>query len=193
MEFLPTIIVAAVIFGLCFLLDKGFTKVFRGKAQHASGRSVRVNKHYGGAGTVLLVLGVAAVLSGIAGEWVLVAGGCVLILVGAALIVYYMTFGIYYDDDSFLYSTFGKKSMTYQHNQIHCQQLYVVQGGNIVVELHMTDGRTVQVQLQFKNAEDFLNTAFLGWVRQKNLDMREGNWDFHDPQNSCWFPKAEDC
>ena len=103
-----------------------------------------------------------------------------------------MTFGIFYDGDSFVYTTFGKKSKVYQYNQIRCQQLYMVQGGNIVVELHMTDGSTVQVQLQLQGAETFLNTAFLGWVRQKNLDVRDGCCDFHDPDNSCWFPSAED-
>lgn len=192
MEFIPFILIGAAIFGLCYLFDKGFTKLFRGQTQHLSGRAVRASKHYGGVGTVVAVIGIGAVFTGLEGEWVLIAGGSVMILVGVALALYYLTFGIYYDDDSFLYSTFGKKSVSYRYHQIQGQQIYIVQGGNIVVELHMTDGKTVQVQLHFKSAEDFLNTAFLGWVRQRNLDMRQGNWDFHDPDNSCWFPKVED-
>jgi hypothetical protein len=103
-----------------------------------------------------------------------------------------MTFGIFYDADSFVYTTFGKKSPVYPYNQIRCQQLYILQGGGIVVELHMVNGNTVQVQLQLSGAEDFLNTAFLGWVRQNNLDARDGCCDFHDPEKSCWFPSMED-
>ena len=38
------LLVAAVVFGICFLADKGFTKIFRGQVQHRSGLSVRPNK-----------------------------------------------------------------------------------------------------------------------------------------------------
>ena len=192
MDFLPFVLVAAAIFGVCFLFDKGFTRIFRGTAQHLSGRSIRANKHYGGIGTVLIAIGIGALLSGLAGEWVLLVGGSIVLLLGMALVVYYLSFGIYYDDDSFVYSSFGRKSLTFRYEEICAQQVYVVQGGNIMVELHMASEKAIQVQLQFQNAEDFLNTAFLGWVRQKNLDMREGDWSFHDPDNSCWFPKVEE-
>lgn len=191
MEYIAILLVAAATFGICFLFDKGFTKVFRGKAQHVSGRSVRLSKKYGAFGLILFILGLAAVFTGLSDGWVLIAGGAVVMLLGISLVVYYMTYGIFYDDDGFVYTAFGRKSVTYPYNQILHQQLYVVQGGNILVELHMTDGRAVQVQLQLQGAEDFMNTAFLGWVRQKNLDMREGNWEFHDPQKSCWFPAEE--
>lgn len=192
MEFIPIILIAAVVFGLCYLFDKGFTKLFRSEVQHISGRSIRANKRYGSFGAILVFIGIGGLVGGEKVGWPLIIGCGILMLTGIGLIVYYLSFGIYYDDDSFLYSTFGRKSVSYRYNQIKGQKLYVVQGGHIVVELHMTDGKAVQIQLQFKNAEDFLNTAFLGWVRQRNLDMRQGNWDFHDPDNSCWFPKVEE-
>lgn len=191
MELIAILLVAAAVFGICFLVDKGFTKLFRSQAQHYSGLSVRLNKKFGAFGLVLFVLGIAAVFTGLGDSWVLIAGGAVLLAVGVGLVVYYMTYGIFYDDDSFIYTTFGKKSVTYRYNQIRGQQLYVVQGGSIIVELHMTDGSAVQVQLQMQGADAFLDTAFLGWVRQKNLDARSG-FEFHDPENSCWFPKVEE-
>ena len=192
MEYLAVIIFAALVFGICFLVDKGFTKLFRSQAQHHSGQAVRLNKKYGAFGLILTVLGLATVFAGLSATWIFIAAGVIVIVVGISLVVYYMTFGIFYDADSFVYTTFGKKSVVYQYNQIRCQQLYILQGGGIVVELHMTGGNTVQVQLQLKGAEDFLNTAFLGWVRQKNLDVRSGCCDFHDPEQSCWFPPMED-
>lgn len=191
MEYIGVLVVAALVFGVCFAIDKGFTKLFRSQAQHRSGTAVRLNKKYGAFGLILAVLGIAAIISGISQSIVLLVGGVIVVAMGAALVVYYMTFGIYYDGDSFLYTTFGKKSRAYHYSQIRSQQLYVVQGGNIIVELHMTDGSAVQVQLALQGAEDFLNTAFLGWVRQKNIDIRE-NCDFHDPENSCWFPAEEE-
>lgn len=191
MEYLAVILFAAVVFGICFLVDKGFTKLFRSQAQHHSGKAIRLNKKYGAFGLILFVLGLATVFAGLSDTWIFIAAGAVVILVGVALVVYYMTFGIFYDADGFVYTSFGKKSITYRYNQIRGQQLYVVQGGHIIVELHMTDGRTVQVQLQLQGAEDFMNTAFLGWAFQKNLDVRNG-CDFHDPDNSCWFPNMEE-
>lgn len=190
MEFIGVIVVAALVFGVCFLVDKGFTKLFRSQAQHRSGTAVRLNKKYGAFGLILIVLGVGAMFSGIAQSVVLLVGGLIVAAMGAALVVYYMTFGIFYDDEGFVYTTFGKKSRTYQYSQIRSQQLYVVQGSNIIVELHMTDGSAVQVQLALQGAEEFMNAAFSNWARQKNMDIRE-NCDFHDPQNSCWFPAEE--
>ena len=190
MEYLAVILFAAIVFGVCFLVDKGFTKLFRSQAQHHSGHAVRLNRKYGAFGLILAVLGLATVFAGLSETWIFIAAGAVLIVLGIALVVYYMTFGIFYDAEGFIYTTFGRKSTVYQYNQIRCQQLYVVQGGSIVVELHMTNGSTVQVQLNLKDADSFLNTAFSGWVRQKGLDA--GSCDFHDPENSCWFPAMEE-
>ena len=190
MEIAFVLLVAAATFGVCFLVDKGFTKLFRSQSQHYSGLAVRLNKKYGAVGLILCVIGIGAVLTGLSATWVLVAGGAIVTLMGAALVVYYMTFGIFYDKESFVYTSFGKKSVTYRYNQIRAQQIYIVQGGNILVELHMTDETTVQVQLQLKGADKFLDTAFDGWCAQRGIDPDA--CAFHDPDNSCWFPKTED-
>ena len=182
MDWLPMLIIAALIFGVCFLIDKGFTKVFRGQKQHASGLSVRLSKRYGAAGLIVFILGVAALFIG---GWLMIASGILLMLGGIALIVYYMTFGIYYDDDSFVLTTFGKRSKTYQYRQITAQQLYN-SAGNIVIELHMDDGRAVQLQAAMTGAYPFLDAAFAAWLRQTGRNIEDCS--FHDPQNSCWFP-----
>ena len=114
MEFVAILIVAAAVFGVCFLVDKGFQKLFRSQAQHHSGLAVRLNKKYGAFGLILFVLGLAAVFMGLKDGWVLLAGGAIVMLMGIALVVYYMTYGIFYDADGFVYTTFGKKSVTYR-------------------------------------------------------------------------------
>lgn len=189
MEFVLVILAAAGTFGLCFLVDKGFTKIFRSKAQHKSGLSVRANKRYAVVGLLLAVLSIAAVLNSLDGEWLLLAGGCLLALVGVFLIVYYMTFGIFYDDESFILTTFGKKSTIYRYADIKAQQLYVTYG-NVIIELHMTDGRTVQLHANMEGAYPFLDKAYAAWLVQKGLTEEE--CAFHDPSNSCWFPPVED-
>lgn len=182
MKWIPMLIIAALIFGVCFLVDKGFTKVFRGKKEHTSGLSVRLSKRYGTAGLILFILGVAALFLY---TWLMIAAGILLMVGGVALIVYYMTFGVFYDDDSFVLTTFGKKSKSYHYRQIVGQQLYN-SAGSIVIELYMDDGRAVQLQSGMTDVYAFLDTAFSAWLRQTG--KKKEDCSFYDPENSCWFP-----
>ena len=190
MEFVIVLAVVALTFGVCYLFDKGFEKLFRSQAQHHSGLSVRLNKRYAAFGAILFALGMAAIFTGLDGSKVLVAGGAVIVAVGIALVVYYATFGIFYDDDSFILTTFGKKSTTYRYADIRGQKLYVVQGGNVLVELHMTDGRAVSLQSAMTGVYPFLDHAFYAWCSQTEQDLADCG--FHDPANHLWFPTVEE-
>lgn len=188
MKFVPMLIVAALTFGVCFLVDRVFNKTFRGKTQHASGLSVRLNKRYATIGVVLVVLGISAIFAGLGGTWILLVGGPIVVLMGVALIVYYMTFGVFYDADGFVLTTFGKRSTTYHYNQIVGQLLYNA-SGNVLIELHMKDGRSVNLQATMPGAYSFLDYAFEKWCHQTGKNPEE--CDFHDPDNSLWFPLME--
>ncbi len=184
------ILIAAAIFGLCFLVDKLFTKLFRSKAQHKSGLTVRAGTFYLGAGVVLLPVGVVALGTAVnQGElWFILASGTV-ILAAIAFLIWYISFGIYYDGESFLYSRFGKKEISYSYKDIRGQQLY--QSGRVItIELYMTDGSTIHLQSNMKGVYLFLDKAFEGWCRQKGIDP--AGCAFHDPANSCWFPTMEE-
>lgn len=188
MDWVLVILVIAVVFGFCFLVDKGFTKIFRSKAQHATGLEVRLNKRYGAFGIILVALGFAALFAGLNGTMILLVCGPVVALMGVALIVYYLSFGIFYDNDSFIYTSFGRKSVTYRYNQISGQMLYLINGGN-VIELHMSDGKAVSLQSSMTGVFPFLNKAFENWCRQKGISPED--CDFHDPENCRWFPNVE--
>ena len=189
-QFIPILIIAAIIFGICYLVDKAFSKLFRSKAQHRSGKAVRANKRYGVFGVILTILGIMAICVGTTDGPVLIWGGVFVLLMGIALAVYYLSFGIFYDGDSLLYCRFGKKDITYNYQDIVGQKLYLVQGGNIVVELHMADGSAVSVQSVFEGVYPFLDAAFAGWCRQTGRDPE--TCDFHDPSQSLWFPTVEE-
>ena len=188
MEWIAVIIIAALVFGLCFLVDRGFTRLFRNQAQHHSGLAVRLNKRYGSIGLVLAVLGLGAIFTGLKQGWVLIAGGAVVMVMGICFVVYYMTFGEFYDEDSFLLTTFGKRSKAYRYGQITGQQLYNA-SGNIVIELYMDDGRTVQLQAGMTGVYPFLDRAFCRWLEQTG--RKREDCSFYHPENSCWFPPAE--
>ena len=189
-QFLPIILVAGLIFGICYLVDKTFSRLFRSKAQHRSGKAVRANKRYGVFGVVLTILGIMAVCVGITDGPVLVWGGVFVLLMGIALAVYYLSFGIFYDGESLLLQRFAKKDAAYSYRDIVGQKLYLIQGGNIVVELHMADSSAVSVHCTMEGAYPFLDHAFFRWCCQKGLDPEA--CDFHDPANSLWFPGEED-
>lgn len=190
MEILFLILFAGAMFGLCFLVDKLFKKLFRSKKQHSTGRSVRLSKRYGSFGVLMVTLAVASIFAWLNGaEWILGAGGGLVLVVGIGLIVYYLTFGIYYDDDGFLFHTFGKPGITYEYGDILGQKLYTA-SGNIVVELHMKDGNTVAIQATMDGPFPFLDEAFAGWCRQTEHDPDA--CEFHDPSSSLWFPTMED-
>lgn len=189
MQIFAVLIVAALVFGVCYLFDKGFEKAFRNKPQHKSGLAVRPSKRYAAFGAILIALGAASIFAS-AGNLILLAGGILILLMAAGLIIYYTTFGIFYDEDSFIYTRFGKKSVEYRYEDIQAQQLYMIQGGSVVVELHMADGKTVSVQSVMLGVYAFLDTAFAGWCRQKGIVSDA--CDFYDPANSCWFPSVEE-
>ena len=190
MTFFLILLIAAAVFGLCFAVDKAFAKLFRSKAQHRSGMAVRANKRYGLFGVILSVLGIMAVCVGISDGPVLLWGGVIVLLMGAALAVYYLSFGVFYDGDTFLLARFGKKEVTYRFSDIKGQKLYMVQGGNVIIELHMADGGTVSLQSTMDGVYPFLDTAFAAWCLQTGRDPQ--SCDFHDPSQSLWFPTVED-
>ena len=184
------LVIGALTFGVCYLLDKGYTRMFRSQKQHRTGLAVRVSKRYASFGIVLAILGLLAVFNSRSGNLVLLIGGIFVLLMAAALITYYLSFGIYYDEDSFLSASFGKKSATYRFQDICGQQLYLIQGGSTVVELHLSDGHSISVQSAMEGAYPFLDHAFAAWCRQtgRNPDA----CTFHDPRNHQWFPNVEE-
>lgn len=187
-EMIAVLILAAAVFGVCFLVDKGFTKLFRNQSQHHSGKAVRLNKRYGSIGLILFVFGLAVLFAGLPKNWLFIIFSILIMAVGTGLVVFYMTFGVFYDDESFVLTTFGKKSTTYAYRDIQGQQLYVTTGGGVVIEIYLHDGRTFQLQSGMAGGYEFLDKAFFAWLRQTGKKQEE--CDFYDPQNSCWFPKV---
>lgn len=190
MQFIYTLLIAGAVFGVCYLVDHAFTRLFRSKAQHRSGLAVRAPKKYGIFGTILIVLGILSIASGVSNGKVLLIGGIIVLLMGIGLAGYYLSYGIFYDGESMLVSGFGKKDRTYSFKDIRCQKLYLITGGTVVIELHMTNGETVSVQSSMDGVYPFLDTAFAGWCLATGRDPQ--SCDFHDPSKSLWFPSEED-
>lgn len=188
MDILLTLLIAGCVFGICFLVDKAFTRVFRSKKQHKSGMSVRLSRRVAIFGLLTAVIGIAGIISGIPQNLPLIIGGGVLVLLGSGMVIYYLSFGIFYDADGFVLAAFGKKEITYAYKDICSQQLFN-SAGNIIIELHFADGRAVQLQSAMEGVYPFLDKAFESWLRQTG--RKREDCDFYDPSQSCWFPPVE--
>ena len=189
MEWIALLILMGAIFGIIYLIDKGFTRLFRGKSQHRSGLSLRQNKRYCSFGLVLCVVGLASLFAYEAQGTLMLIAGSIILTVGVGMIVYYLTFGVFYDADSFVLTVFGRRSVTYRYGQIKGQRLYTSAGG-VIVELHMDDGRAFHLQQSLKGRDAFLDKAFAGWCKQTG--NRKEDCEFYDPDNSCWFRTVEE-
>ncbi len=188
MKYAWIVVLALATFGLCFLFDKLFSKAFRSSEQHRSGQKVKLRKRTATYGLLMTVLGFACVIFYWGSNGVIFWGGWIVLLMGVSLLTYYLSFGIYYDENGFVYSRFGRQSKLYTYGQIQNQQLYNSQG-SILVELHLADGATLPVQDSMDGCFAFLDYAFERWLEESGLTREE--CAFHDPQRSCWFPPVE--
>lgn len=190
MQAIVILIIAALVFLICRVVDKLFSKLFRSKAQHRSGMAIRASKRYGIFGVMFSVLGILGIITGITGEKVLTWAGLVVLLMGIALAVHYLSFGIFYDGESFLLCRFGRKSQEHRYDEIVSQKLYVLTGGSTVIELTLKDGSTVSVQSTMDGVYPFMDTAFAGWCMETGRKIED--CDFYDPSKSWWFPHEEE-
>ncbi len=186
MQYIGLLILAALTFAACWLLDRLFRLLFRSRAEQRSGRAVRPSRRFAALGLLLAVLGLACAMG--SERAYLIVAGVIVILVGVALAAYYVSYGIYYDESHFLVCRPGKRATQYSYGSICTQQLFLT-GGSILVGLHLASGITEQVPLGEDGAADFLNFAFARWCAARGLSPED--CAFHDTANSCWFPPLE--
>lgn len=182
------LVIAAITGAICFSIDRIFSAIFRSKPQHKSGLSVRVNKRYAGFGIALTAIGIASIMAGTDGSGVLLYGGIFVFILGIGMILFYSSFGIFYDEKSFIITTFGKSSEPYSFGKISTQQLYIT-SSHVIIELRLSDGRSVSLQSSMDGIYHFMDTAFAGWCKEKGLYVEDCT--FYDPSNHCWFPTEE--
>ena len=190
MEAISIFVVAGLVFFLCWLVDRAFTKLFRSKAQQRSGMAVRANKRYGVFGVILSVLGILGIVAVLEHDPAEPPLQLLLRRLGLGLAVHYLSFGIFYDGDSFLVCRFGRKSQEHRFGEIVSQKLYVVTGGSIVIELGLADGSVLSLQSTMDGVYPFMDTAFAAWCMQTGHKMEDCS--FYDPSKSWWFPHEEE-
>ena len=190
MQAIVILLIAALVFLICWGVNRLFVMLFRSKAQHRSGLAVRSSKRYGLFGVIFTVLGILGIFSGTGGDKILLYAGIVVMLMGIALAVHYLSFGIFYDGESFLLCRFGRKDREHRYDEIVSQKLYTITGGSTVIELTLKDGSVLSLQSTMDGVYPFMDTAFAGWCLETGRRMED--CDFYDPSKSWWFPHEKE-
>ena len=137
----------------------------------------------------VIVMGVACLFAAPNQGAIMWIAGAILVLGGAALVAWYLSFGVFYDAEAFLVTNLFKKAGRYTYGQIKAQQLYTA-SGNVLIELHLTDGTAVQLQSTMEGTYAFMEFAFYRWLEVTG--RFKSDCDFYQPEQSCWFPPVEE-
>ena len=87
---------------------------------------------------------------------------------GAYLLGNFCRFGIFYDEDQFVYRTLTKKARTYRYADIQGQRSFLARSGyNTTLYV---DGDEIQLYAAMQGLDSFLNKAFFRWCAQTGTD-----------------------
>lgn len=169
MKYVLYFLLVAVIFGLIALVDFIFRKLFPGESAMKQGKAVRMPRYSFILGLILTLLGVIGLLYiPYRREMALWLGCWVVLLMGAYLLVNFCRFGIFYDDERFVYRTLTRKAKTYRYSDIQSQRSFLARSGYNTI-LYVA-GDEIQLYAAMQGLSDFLNKAFFRWCAQKGVD-----------------------
>ena len=166
---LPIIIICAVVFLLCFLVDTLF-KALRPKSGLGKGvKFVRMPRRSFLFGMILLLFPVVAVLFWLPKDEKLLRIGCgVIFAMGILLLYYFFSFSIRYDDTAFEYRDLRHKRTRFTYDQIRGQRSVTTRSGVQTVLFVADDSLMLSEAMQGVN--EFLSTAFFKWCGIKGID-----------------------
>lgn len=119
-KYIFVLIVCAVVFLICFLIDTLFKVIFPKSKLEKSKQVVRPPRKSAVAGVILTFAGVAVLIKNLAGtpDTLFLIGSIVAIIFGVILLCTYFSVVIYFDDEGFLYKAWGHgKRVPLQPNQ----------------------------------------------------------------------------
>ena len=187
MKYVMYILLVAVMFGLVALVDWLLKKLFPKKGAMKSGKAVRMPRYSVIFGILMTLLGVIALLFLPLEQERFLAFGCVVVLImGVYLLVNFCRFGIFYDEEGFVYRTLTKKARSYRYSDIESQQSFVAKSG-LNTTLYVA-GDEIRLYSAMQGLSDFLNKAFFRWCAQKGIDPDTVE---NDPSVLVFFPQPD--
>ena len=162
------VLLIAIVFGLIALIDFLFRKLFPKPEVMRSGNAVKMPRRSFIMGLLVSFFAIVGILYLPMEEKLLWWGCWIVLLMGAYLLVNFWRFGIYYDDEGFLYRTLFGKAKRYEYKDIQCQHSILARSG-INTTLTVA-GEEIALYSAMQGLGDFLNKAFFRWCDEKGID-----------------------
>lgn len=184
MKYFFLLLFAALVFGLCFLVDK-----LTGRLWEKAVRSpvVRLPLRYPVAAALLTLTGVGVGIYAVMKRSVLFGVGAAVLLALAVYFLYcYRRMGIDYDGEGFTFRK-GRVSQRFAFGAIDGQRVAVSRRSFCLVLCLGRDEVVIYGNMQ--GVRPFLDAAYQGWCRAKGLDPAAQDW--HNPADFRWFPDQQ--
>ena len=187
MKYVLYLLFIGVIFGLIALVDFLCRKLFHKSSTVHPGSAVRMPRYSFMLGLIMSLLGLMGLLYiPRQSERFLWFGCWVVLVMGAYLLVNFCRFGIFYDEDQFVYRTLTKKARTYRYADIQGQRSFLARSGyNTTLYV---DGDEIQLYAAMQGLDSFLNKAFFRWCAQTGTDPDTVE---NDPSMLVFFPEPK--
>lgn len=169
MQYILYILLIAVVFGLIALGDKLLQLIFPKNTTEKQGKAVRMPRYSLILGVLMSVFATVLLLFLLdRSELFLQIGACFVLLMGLYLLVSYFRFGIFYDEEQFIYRTLTRKARAYRYSDIEGQRSFLAKSG-LNTTLYAS-GDEIQLYGAMQGLSDFLNKAFFRWCAQTGTD-----------------------
>ena len=188
MKYVLLLLLCAVVFLACFLIDKLFALIFPKSKTEKSGNVVRLPRRNAIAGVLLIFVPLTVLLFFIpeGGDTLMTVGCVIAIVLGVILLVNYLSFAIYYDDEGFVYKDLRRKKTSYHYSQIRGQRSVMTRSG--VNSILFVANDEINIYSTMQNLNAFLNKAFYKWCEVKQIDPASVE---NNPRMFTWFPDPD--
>jgi hypothetical protein len=187
-KYIFVLIVCAVVFLICFLIDTLFKVIFPKSKLEKSKQVVRPPRKSAVAGVILTFAGVAVLIKNLAGtpDTLFLIGSIVAIIFGVILLCTYFSVVIYFDDEGFLYKAWGHGKKEFRYSQIRGQRSLLTRGG--VNTILFVGDEEINLYSAMQNLNAFLSKAFFRWCAVKGIDPDTIE---NNPRMATYFPDPD--
>lgn len=185
MKYVLILIIMAVVFGLCFLVDLLCKRIAakRPKPQ----KVVRQPRRQLIFGVLMAFFAVAAAVGYFELlSWGLRIGLLIVLLMGGFLLTHYFAFGIWYDDEGFLYRDLTHRTRRYTYDQITGQSSFHTRAG--ITSTLFVGEDDISLSQSMVGLKDFLAKAFSRWCEAKGIDPDTVE---NNPAQLTYFPHRQ--
>ena len=169
-KYVFVLIVCAVVFLVCFLIDSLLKLLFPKSRLEKSKQVVRPPRRSAVIGVILTFAGAAMLVKLLPekGDLLFILGSIVAVIFGVILLCTYFSFVIYYDDEGFLYKAWGHGKQEFRYSQIRGQRSLLTRGG--VNTILFVGEEEINLYSAMQNLNAFLSKAFFKWCAAKGID-----------------------